>query len=355
MIRKRKNSKNQPCYQVIIRDNDGHPPKYETFPTMQEAKDWEVKEKARRRSETYFPERTNKTQNLSELIDKYILEVLSSKPKNARDTKRHLEWWKEKIGNRLVRSITADVIDIYSNQLRKGKTSKGTIRNPATVNRYIASLSVVFTFGYKVCRWISENPMLQVSKLRESRGRTRFLSVSEYHKLMEACRESKNFYLETIVTLALLTGMRRGEILSLLWEDIRFDKALLYIKDPKNGEPRFATLEPEILIPLQDLHTNRNSDNPFVFPSKNRFGQICIRKAFEEAVKRAGLENFRFHDLRHTFATYARMDGATIFEVMISMGHKTPDTTHKYSHPEETTVRRTSKSVVNNLFQGKSK
>lgn len=287
---------------------------------------------------------------MSELIDKYILEVLSSKPKNARNTKRHLNWWKEKIGKRLVRSITADVIDIYSKELRNGKTSKGTVRNPATVNRYIASLSVVFTFGYKVCRWISENPMLQVSKLRESRGRTRFLSVGEFHKLMNACRESKNPYLEIIVTLALLTGMRRGEILSLLWDDIRFDKALLYIKDPKNGEPRFAPLEPEVLLPLQGLYTKRNGNNPFVFPSKKRFGQICIRKAFEEAVRRAGIDNFRFHDLRHTFATYARMDGATIFEVMISMGHKTPDTTQKYSHPEETTVRGTSRSVVNNLF-----
>lgn len=207
MIRKRKNSKGQSCYQVIIRDNDGHPPKYETFPTMQEAKDWEIKEKARRRIETYFPERSNKKQTLSELIDKYILEVLSSKPKNARDTKRHLNWWKEKIGKRLVRSITADVIDVYSKELRDGKTSKGTVRNPATVNRYIASLSVVFTFGYKVCRWISDNPMLQVSKLRESRGRTRFLNVSEFHKLMKACRASKNPYLEIIVTLALLTAL----------------------------------------------------------------------------------------------------------------------------------------------------
>ena len=355
MIRKRKNSKGQPCYQVIIRDNDGHPPKYETFPTLQEAKDWEVKERARRREEVYFPERINKKQTVGELIDKYIAEVLPNKPKSARDTERHLNWWKGKIGNLLAKTITADVIDKHCRNLKNGVTSKGTARNAATVNRYIASLSVVFTFGYEVCRWISENPMLQVSKLRESRGRTRFLSIDECEKLMESCSTSKNPYLEIIVTLALLTGMRRGEILNLQWEDILFDKALLFIKEAKNGDSRYAALEPEILKSLQKLYDVRSATNPFVFPSKKRFGQICIRKAFEEAVKRAGMINFRFHDLRHTFATYARMDGASIFEVMLSMGHKTPATTQKYSHPEEATLRRTSKSVVNNLFQWKSK
>ena len=72
MIRKRKNSKGQPCYQVIIRDNDGHPPQYETFPTLQEAKDWEKDERARRRKETYFPEQVKKSHTLGDLIDRYL-------------------------------------------------------------------------------------------------------------------------------------------------------------------------------------------------------------------------------------------------------------------------------------------
>lgn len=72
MIRKRKNCKGQPCYQVIIRDNDGHPPKYETFPTMQEAKDWEIDERARRRKTTYFPEQVKKSHTLTDLIDRYL-------------------------------------------------------------------------------------------------------------------------------------------------------------------------------------------------------------------------------------------------------------------------------------------
>ncbi|MDB2613613.1 site-specific integrase [Chlamydiales bacterium] len=351
MIRTRKHKSKPDTYQVIIRDNDGHPPSYDTFPSKREAKDWEVKEKARRRMETYFPEKANKKRTLGELIDKYITDVLPSKPKNAKDTKRHLIWWKAKLGGQSARIITADIIEKYSRELSEGYTYRGTKRNPATVNRYLASLSVVFTYGFKVCRWLSENPMHQVCKLKESRGRTRFLSLDEFESLMISCEKSRNPYLKTIVVLALSTGMRRGEILGLDWEDIDFEQALVYIKDPKNGRPRYACLELEALGPLHDLFLGRNPSIPFVFPSKKRFGKICIRKAFDEALKRAVIKGFRFHDLRHTFATYARMDGASIFELMIAMGHSTPDTTQKYSHPEESQIRKTSKSVINNLFK----
>lgn len=353
VIRKRKHKTKPDTYQVIIRDKDGHPESYETFPNKQEAIDWQIKERARRRAEIYFPERENKKRTLGELIDKYISDVLPSKPKNAKDTKRHLEWWKEKLGSRAARIITADLIEKYSRELAEGYTPKGTKRNPATVNRYLASISVVFTYGFKVCRWLSENPMLQVSKLRESRGRTRYLSPLEFENLIPSCEKSKNPYLKTIVILALSTGMRKGEILGLDWEDIDFEQALVYIKDPKNGRPRYACLEPEALEPLHDLFLERNPSIPFVFPSKKRFGKICIRKAFDEALKRAGIKGFRFHDLRHTFATYGRMDGASIFELMIAMGHSTPDTTQRYSHPEESQIRKTSKSVINNLFNRK--
>ena len=93
VIQARKNKRGT-TYQVLIRARDGHPPKYKNFPTKQEAKDWAKLEEARRLQETYFPEQAKKKYTLPELIDRYIEEVLPSKPKNAKDTKRHLLWGK---------------------------------------------------------------------------------------------------------------------------------------------------------------------------------------------------------------------------------------------------------------------
>jgi hypothetical protein len=108
-IQKRK-KRNGVCYRVMIRSKDGFPPKYITFPTSQEAKDFAVKEEAQRREEVYFPERLNNKYKLSELIDQYIDCILPSKPKNAEDTKRQLRWWKERIRDHLLARITSELI-----------------------------------------------------------------------------------------------------------------------------------------------------------------------------------------------------------------------------------------------------
>ena len=99
MIRKRKNSKNQISYQVIIRYNDGHPSRYETFPTMQEAKDWEIKEPARRRIQTCFPEKVEKKHTVADLIKSYTNLLQHLGKKIECDILLHLKWWNNEIGN----------------------------------------------------------------------------------------------------------------------------------------------------------------------------------------------------------------------------------------------------------------
>lgn len=86
-------------------------------------------------------------------------------------------------------------------------TSKGTKRTHSTVNRYMASLSIVLTCAVKECGWISANPMLRISKLKESNGRKRILSKEGCRRLLASCAQSKNTYLLTIVILAITTGM----------------------------------------------------------------------------------------------------------------------------------------------------
>ena len=165
-IQKRKNKNGTFSYRVMIRQSDGFPPASKTFPTRQEAKEWGQQEEARRRQGTYVSEQSRRKNILAELIDRYLTIVLPTKPKNARETKRHLLWWKDKLGKYSVSMITPDLIAKYRQELSAGTTNKGTKRSPATVNRYIASLSSVMTYGVWECGWIQDNPCLRVTKFK---------------------------------------------------------------------------------------------------------------------------------------------------------------------------------------------
>ncbi|HSX13280.1 MAG TPA: tyrosine-type recombinase/integrase [Chlamydiales bacterium] len=241
-IQKRKNQNGTDSYRVMIRPNDGLPTTYKTFPTFQEAKDWSIQEEARRRQGIYFPEQLKKRHTLSELIDRYLELMSSEKIKSAEDILRHLNWWKGKIGKFTLNHITPDLIAKYRKELTEGKTSQGKLRTSATANRYLASLSGVLSYGVKECGWISVNPMLRVSKLKEAWGRDRILSKEECEKLLAACSQSKSPFLLTIVVLAISTGMRQGEILGLTWNLVNLDQGLISLKETKSGHPRSIPL-----------------------------------------------------------------------------------------------------------------
>lgn len=337
-------------WQAIIRLKDGYPPSYKCFPTKQEAKDWASREEARRRQEIYFPEQVAKKHSLTIAIDKYIELILPSKPKSARDILRHLNWWKEKLGNHALARLTPEVVAHHRKELMEGATSKGTQRSYATVNRYMAALSVVLTYAVKECGWISANPLLRISKLKESRGRERVLSKAECDRLLASCAKSRNALLLPIVILAITTGMRQGEILNLTWGDVDLDQGIISLKETKNGRPRSVPIVSAALKHIRRLSLNRKSHIPFVFPSKKRFGRITIRRAWEEAVTRCSIENLHFHDLRHTFCTYAAKAGASNLQLRAAMGHQTSQMTDRYTHLDVSHTRHLSEFVETSLL-----
>ncbi len=159
-IQKRKKKNGTFSYRVMIRQSDGFPPASKTFPTRQEAKDWAQQEEAKRCRGAYLPDQALQKNTLGDLIDRYVLIVLPGKPKSARDIKRHLDWWKAQLGQYGIHKITPDRIAQCRQQLAEGVTYKGTQRSSATVNRYLASLSAVLSYGVKECGWIQDNPCL---------------------------------------------------------------------------------------------------------------------------------------------------------------------------------------------------
>lgn len=350
-IQKRKTRKGI-SYRVMIRQSDGFPPQYKTFPTLQEAKDWSKQEEARRRQGVYHPNKMSDRKTLDDLIDRYLNIVLPTKLKSARDTRRHLSWWKEKLGKYGIQNITPDLIAKCRQELAKGKTPKGNIRSVSTINRYLATLSAILTYGVKECGWIQDNPCLLVTKFKEPPGRDRVASFDECSRLLYECEQSRNEHLFPIVLIAITTGMRLSEITKLTWDCVNLERGQINLKDSKNGRPRTVSLVGKPLEILRERFLCRKLQHPCVFPAKKRFGSISIRKAWDEACKRARVQNLRFHDLRHTFATYAAEEGASNLELATAMGHQTLQMLQRYTHMNAKITHRLSKAVHQRIVEG---
>lgn len=268
-------------------------------------------------------EKPGSKHTLSELIDRYIEKVLPTEPKNARNIRQYLLWWKQELGSYLLSDIKPNLISQKRDDLLVSLTCKNRPRSPTTVVRYLASLSHAFSVAVRDWEWMQENPVLKISKPKILNERTRFLSDEERTRLIKACQESESKGLYPVVILALSTGMRRGEILNLRWSDVDLDRGAILLQTTKNGERRFIPLVGIALDLLKSRHVNQ-STNSLVFPAPHSPSKpIDIRSAWEAALKKADISNFRFHDLRHTAASYLAMNQISLLEIGTLLGHKT--------------------------------
>jgi integrase len=199
--------------------------------------------------------------------------------------------------------------------------------------------------------WIQENPMRKISKLPEPRGRVRFLDDEERERLLEACKASTNPQLHTLVVLALSTGARHGELINLNWRDIDWQRRVITLHDTKNKETRFLPLVHYALKLMEDLSNSRNVTTDLVFPSpSNPQKPWDSRSVWDEALKRANIENFRFHDLRHSCASYLLMNGTSIAEIAEALGHKTLQMVKRYDHLSEAHTAKVFLSMNEKIF-----
>lgn len=228
----------------------------------------------------------------------------------------------------LIRQLTAEKISAYEEQ-RITQVSPWTVRNELTVLRHLLRLA------HRKWSYLDKVPEIELPPA--PRGRTRFLSEEEITRLFQACAQSKNKHLPAIITLAIHTGMRKGEILGLRWERVELDKDLgfnahIRLYDTKNGEARGVPLNQAALAALTVLEPDPVKRQGSVFKRKNGEDWGQIRTAFENAVILAGLPDFRFHDLRHTAASHMVMRGRPLKEVQEVLGHKSFSMTLRYAH-----------------------
>lgn len=143
--------------------------------------------------------------------------------------------------------------------------------------------------------------------------------------------------------------MRRGEILNLKWSDIDLDRGAILLQTTKNGERRFIPLVGIALDLLKSRYTNQSA-NSLVFPAPHCPSKpIDIRSAWETALQKAGISNFRFHDLRHTAASYLAMNQASLLEIGTLLGHKTVQMTRRYAHLSNGHIQRLPRTLNNSI------
>ncbi len=332
---KRRRGDGKFSYRVKVRI-DGSLSRSKTFRRLTDAKKWAQSTEAAIREGRDFPEPRARKRTVAELIECYEQTVLPQKSKSMiRNQGIQLRWWRERIGKLRLSDVTAATLVECRDELAKGKTKSGRPRSKASVNRYLAALSHSFTVAMKEWEWIATNPFERVTRYREPRDRVRYLSDDERARLLAACKSSSNRYLYTVVVLALSTGCRREEIMTLTWPNVDLERGMIVLEKTKNKERRAVPITGPALELLRELRAECCADTPLVFPRRDGRKPIAIRKAWDNAVKAAGIEDFRFHDLRHSCASYLAMNGATLPEIAHILGHRTYDMVKRYAHLSE--------------------
>lgn len=198
----------------------------------------------------------------------------------------------------------------------------------ATINRELAILSASLTWAIKQ-RWIRTRPRFTLPNPRNTR--TRFLTKDEARQLIEACPDGLRPFVQT----ALFTGMRRGEILAMEWSWIDLHRSMIDIPGTatKNGEGRHVPIIPSMRRVLEEARDRAMVDCPFVFPASGRKTTFwAFGSAWRQTIKKLGIVDLRFHDLRHTFASWLVQAGESLYTVAAILGHKDLKMTQRYSH-----------------------
>ena len=324
----------KPVYRVKVRLN-GHPPQTATFPRLTDAKRWAQATEAAIREGRYFKTASAKKHTVRELIDKYVAEILPTKPPHAQTQTYQLEWWKRELGHLSLADLTAPEIGKCRDKLLVHEFRDGKKTSPGTVVRYLAALSHALSTAVKDWEWLDDSPMRKVRKPKEPRGRTRTLPKAEIKTLLAACKTSKNSHLYLIALLAVSTGMRLGEILSLKRNQIDLDKQRLILNHTKNGDQRAVTLAGPALIALTERLNKPGKADALLFPGRRPDKPTEIRKAWDNALTRAGISDFRFHDLRHCASSLLLESGASLGQLAEVLGHRTLQMVKRYSHLSE--------------------
>lgn len=275
------------------------------------------KKRAAIREGKHFDIEKNEKIRFSDFADEY-LKIHSSNNRSYHKDELNAKMLKSLLGDKYLHEITSMDVERF-------KAERATTVSVATTNRGLALLKSMFNRAIE-WRKVKENPCRSVKLFKENNQILRYLEGEEIRKLISNC----DGYLKGIVTTALFTGMRKNEILSLKWGECDFTRQIIRIINTKNKETRS--------IPMHDLVRDtliaipKHPDSPYIFYKNNGEPFINVRKSFDKLLKACRIDKFRFHDMRHTYASQLAMSGVDLNTIRELLGHKSLQMTLRYAH-----------------------
>jgi len=305
----------------------GNPRVSRTFHDRKVAEKWIRDTEDLMRSGQFAQVSESRKYTVASIVDRYLTEVVPSL-RSHETVEAQLIWWKKRLGQLNLSALSPAIVLEARDELMRGD------RGPATVNRYLANFSSLCSHAMRHWQLLTENPVSKVPKLKEPPGRVRFLNDVERQKLLKATAyDSKSLHLA--VVLALSTGARRMNVWSLTWEDFDLTKGkeTVTFAKTKNDSTVILPLAGKVVQLLLDFRKVRRLDTNLLFPSRvNPSQPIDFKAPFAKALKKAEIENFRWHDLRHSAASYLAQQGVDLRRIAAILGHKTLSMSLRYSH-----------------------
>jgi integrase len=280
-------------------------------------------------------------QDLAEFVNETYLPWAKANKRTWRNDEIIANQWAEKFGGKALREVSPLAIEKWKRDRAQFITRRGTTRSPASVNMELAVLSRIFTLAVEL-EQAASNPCRKVRKLRVDNQRNRYLSVDEETRLM-AQLTGRRKHLHALVSLALGTGMRRGELLNLSWRNVDFLRGVIHVVNTKTARDRIIPMSQSVREVLIEQRKSQTGD--LVFESrrivKRRAGEglVDVKKAFVAACSDAGINDFHFHDLRHTFATRLGDAGCNVTTIARLLGHSNIQMSMRYTHAADDTLR----------------
>ena len=327
-------------WKALIR-RKGFPSTIRTFSKKRDAENWARGIEDEMARGLYFKRSEAERMTLSEALDRYLAEVTVNKKTSTAVTERgRAKILKEHLGKYALVTISPVVVARYRDQ-RLATISPRTGR-PITANSVRLELALLsHLLNTAIREWgigLQVNPVVNVAKPKPGSGRDRRLTRDEQKRLLEACDATSNPMLGWIVRIALETAMRRGEIMNLRPGDVDLNKRVVKLRDTKNSDSRDVPLNREATRVFQEAVewfaqskgcTLLFSGDPGRDGQRRAYG---YESAFKRAVRQAGLENFRFHDLRHEAVSRLVEGGLADQEVAAISGHKSMQMVRRYTH-----------------------
>jgi integrase len=285
--------------------------------------EWEQK----KYSEEFVPEISKPQYTFGELMAWYLELPVAKKKRSYTSDVEKSKPLVTYFGKMAADKIKPSMVESFQDRMLKSKHRFRSKYRPATVNRIVALMKRVFNLAIRE-DMVLKNPCWKVTMLKEDNKRDRILSAEEFKQLLAQLPG----YLNPIVSLAYYTGMRRGEILRLTWKRVNMQEGYLNLEpeDTKNSEPRRIYFNEILWEIFRRARKVRNLKHDYVFTYRGKPIKE-FRQGFNKALKRAGIENFHFHDMRHTFNTNMRKAGVDQTVIMKLTGHKTLSMFNRYN------------------------